>query len=123
VWSVAAGAAAVLGVSLAPNVAMLTAMSGVLGVALGVAMTTAYALAGDVIPPRARGVGFGVLTTSSLAGIALSPILAGALGATSIRAVFVLDAVGLAALTWFVARSMRGGGTENGEADAHASAD
>ena len=102
----AAGAAAVLAVGLTPNLAGLVTMSGVFGFALGVAFTGVYAVAGTVIPEGARGVGFGVLTTASLSGLALSPILSGVLGATSIRAVFLLDAAGLAALTWFVARWM-----------------
>ena len=102
----AVSAAAVLAVGLTPNVAGLVAMSGVFGFGLGVAFTGVYAVAGTVIPPGARGVGFGVLTTASLSGLALSPILSGVLGAASLRAVFLLDAVGLATLTWFVARWM-----------------
>jgi len=102
----AAGAVAVLAVGLTPNVAGLVVMAGVFGLGLGVAMTGVYTVAGTVIPPGARGVGFGVLTTASLSGLALSPIMSGVLGATSIRAVFLLDAAGLAALTWFVARWM-----------------
>jgi len=111
-------AVSVLAVGLTPNVTGLAVMTGVFGIGLGVAMTAAYSLAGLVIPAGARGAGFGVLTTASLSGIALSPILSGVLGATSIRAVFLLDAAGLAALTWFVARWMRevpsGSGATNG---------
>ena len=54
----------------------------------------------------ARGAGFGLLTTASLVGLALSPIVSGFLGATSIRAVFVLDAVALVALAGVVTRLM-----------------
>ncbi len=110
----AGSAAAVLAVGLTPNVAGLVAMSGVFGLGLGVALTGVYTVAGTVIPPGARGVGFGVLTTASLTGLALSPIMSGVLGATSIRAVFLLDAGGLATLTWFVARWM--GRAANGDA-------
>jgi len=42
----------------------------------------------------------------SLAGLALSPIVNGILGATSIRAVFLLDTVGLIALAVAVSRLM-----------------
>ena len=48
-----------------------------------------------VIPATARGASFGLLSTASLAGLAVSPIVSGFLGATSIRAVFLLDAVAL----------------------------
>ena len=41
-----------------------------------------------MIPASARGAGFGLLTTASLVGLAVSPIVSGLLGATSIRAVF-----------------------------------
>ncbi|PYR90883.1 MAG: hypothetical protein DMF84_19010 [Acidobacteria bacterium] len=70
----------------------------VFGVAIGAGMTAAYTAAGSVIPASARGAGFGLLTTSSLIGLALSPIVSGFLGATSIRAVFALDVVALGAL-------------------------
>jgi len=59
-----------------------------------------------VIPASARGAGFGLLTTASLVGLALSPVVNGFLAATSIRAVFVLDAVALIALAGVVTRQM-----------------
>lgn len=104
VASCTVSAAGVLAVGLAPGVGTLMLAGGCFGVGLGVAMTAAYGVAGRVIPPGARGAGFGVLTTASLSGIALSPIFSGLLGAASIRAVFIFDAVALAALTWVVAR-------------------
>jgi hypothetical protein len=58
------------------------------------------------MPASARGVGFGLLTTASLTGLALSPIISGLLGATSIRAVFLLDLFGLIALAIGVSRLM-----------------
>jgi hypothetical protein len=51
-------------------------------------------------------VGFGLLTTASLTGLALSPIVSGLLAATSIRAVFAVDTVGLGALALVVSRLM-----------------
>jgi MFS family permease len=74
----------------------------IFGVAIGLGMTAAYTAAADVIPIDARGVGFGLLTTASLVGMAASPVVAGFLGATSIRAVFGLDVVALAALVGIV---------------------
>jgi hypothetical protein len=58
------------------------------------------------MPASARGAGFGLLTTASLAGLALSPIVNGMLAATSIRAVFLLDAAGLLVLAAIVSRLM-----------------
>jgi len=66
----------------------------------------AYTAASSVMPANARGAGFGLLTTASLAGLALSPIVNGILGATSIRAVFLLDTVALIALAFAVSRLM-----------------
>ena len=78
----------------------------IFGLAIGVATTAAYTAASSVMPASARGAGFGLLTTASLTGLALSPIVSGILGATSIRAVFLLDTVGLVALAVAVSRLM-----------------
>ena len=80
--------------------------TAVFGVAIGTATTAAYTAASSVIPSTARGAGFGLLTTASLAGLAISPILSGVLGATSIRAVFLMDAVLLGGLAVLVSRLM-----------------
>lgn len=80
--------------------------TAVFGLAIGIATTAAYTAASSVIPASARGAGFGLLTTASLAGLALSPIVSGMLGATSIRAVFLLDVVGLVVLAALVSRLM-----------------
>ena len=80
-------------------------------------MTAAYTAAAHVIPAGARGTGFGLLTTASLVGLAVSPIVSGFLGATSIRAVFGLDVIALVALAgivWRVGRRTTGG-TESTE--------
>ena len=84
---------------------MMAAMA-VFGYAIGMAMTAAYTAAGAVIPAGAHGTGFGVLTSASLAGLAISPVVAGSLGATTMRGVFVLDAVVLAVLAALVRRVM-----------------
>ena len=95
-----AGAAALgcalLGASGQPAV-MVTA-SAIVGVGIGVAMTAAYSAAGLVIPSGAHGTSFGVLTSASLTGMAVSPIVAGFLGATGIRVVFAVDVVVMAVL-------------------------
>ncbi len=76
------------------------------GAAIGTATTAAYTAATAVIPPGARGAGFGLLTTASLVGLAVSPIASGLLGARSIRVVFVVDVAVLAALALAVKRLM-----------------
>ena len=100
---------AALGVSVyvgAPRPWLLLLGTPVFGLAIGVATTAAYTAASSVMPGSARGAGFGLLTTASLAGLALSPIVNGILGATSIRAVFLLDTIGLIALAVLVSRLM-----------------
>jgi MFS family permease len=87
----------------------------VFGIAIGAATTAAYAAAGSVIPPGARGAGFGLLTTASLTGLALSPMISGLLAATSIRAVFVLDTIAMLALAGTVSRLMIAGPVRSGE--------
>jgi MFS transporter, DHA1 family, multidrug resistance protein len=76
------------------------------GLAVGAGMTAAYTAASAVLPAGATGAGFGLLTTASLAGLALSPVINGLVGAASIRAVFVVDALILAALALLVKRLM-----------------
>jgi DHA1 family multidrug resistance protein-like MFS transporter len=100
----AVAAAGAFLIVIARDARWLFAGAPVFGVAIGAGMTAAYTAAGSVIPASARGAGFGLLTTSSLIGLALSPIVSGLLGATSIRAVFALDVVGLAMLAIVVRR-------------------
>jgi MFS family permease len=58
------------------------------------------------MPHTARGTGFGLLSTGSLAGLALSPMINGIIAAQSIRAVFALDTAALIALAALVSRLM-----------------
>jgi MFS family permease len=78
----------------------------IFGLAMGMASTSTYTAASAVMPSSARGAGFGLLTTAALTGLALSPIISGILGATSIRAVFLLDLVALVAVAGVVSRLM-----------------
>jgi DHA1 family multidrug resistance protein-like MFS transporter len=107
-WSVAAGAVGAVIYLLAGGVGLLFLATPIFGIAIGVATTAAYTAASSVMPASARGAGFGLLTTASLAGLALSPIVNGMLAATSIRAVFLLDAVALIGLAVIVSRLMLG---------------
>ncbi|HKB09985.1 MAG TPA: MFS transporter [Vicinamibacterales bacterium] len=79
--------------SLAFRVDVMIAASLVLGLGIGAAMTASYSAAGAVIPPGAHGTGFGVLTSASLVGMASSPFVAGLVGGSSLRIVFVADVV------------------------------
>jgi MFS family permease len=102
----ALGAVGALVFLLSPHTAWLFIATPILGVALGTATTTTYTAASAVMPAGARGAGFGLLTTASLTGLALSPILSGLLGAISIRAVFLLDVLVMVAIAATVRRLM-----------------
>ena len=104
--SAAAGAVGAVAYAVAGGTGLLFVGTPLFGLAIGVSTTAAYTAAGAVIPASARGAGFGLLTTASLVGLALSPVVNGFLAATSIRAVFVLDAVALIALAGVVTRLM-----------------
>jgi MFS family permease len=93
------------------NLWFMGAAASVFGVGVGASMTAAYTAAGSVIPPGAHGTGFGVLTTASLTGLAVSPVVSGFLGATSIRVVFLVDVAMMAVIAGVVWRSM----TDNAE--------
>lgn len=84
----AAGAA---GMTVAGNVWLFGAAASVFGVGIGVAMTAAYTTAASAIPEAARAFGFGFLTSASLVGMAISPMVAGLLAHSGIRSVFVVD--------------------------------
>jgi DHA1 family multidrug resistance protein-like MFS transporter len=105
-WSAAAGAVAAFLYTVAPSPWLLLAGTPVFGAAIGIATTAAYTAASSVMPSTARGAGFGLLTTASLLGLAVSPVVSGMLAATSIRAVFLVDTIGLLALAALVSRLM-----------------
>jgi MFS transporter, DHA1 family, multidrug resistance protein len=104
--STAAGSAGALLYALAPGTWVLFLGTPIFGAAIGVATTAAYTAANSVMPASARGAGFGLLTTASLTGLAISPMAAGLLATTSIRLVFVLDAAGMLVLAAMVSRLM-----------------
>jgi DHA2 family lincomycin resistance protein-like MFS transporter len=95
--------------AITPSTAAMVLATPVLGLALGVSSTTAYTAASSVMPPNARGAGFGLLTTAALVGLALSPIISGFIAATSIRAIFALDVVIMLVIAVAVSRHMATG--------------
>jgi len=100
----AVAAAGTLAYAAAFDVRWLFLATPLFGLAIGVGTTAAYTAAAAVIPANVRGTGFGLLTTASLIGLAVSPVVCGLLAATSIRAVFGLDVVALGALAIAVHR-------------------
>lgn len=79
---------------------------GVVGLCIGTSMTTAFAAAGAVIPRNVHATAFAFLTSASLVGLAVSPVLSGLVAARSIRVVFVAGIVSLAVLAAIVRRLM-----------------
>ena len=77
----------------APSLWFVGAAMLLFGVSVGVATTTIYAVAGSSLPPDAHATGFGVMTTASLMGLAVSPVVAGFIGGSGLRLVFVADVV------------------------------
>jgi MFS family permease len=78
----------------------------IVGAGIGTAMTAAFAAAGSVIPTSVQSTGFGFLTTASMLGVALSPVLSGVVGASNIRMVFAAAVVVLATVGVAVYRLM-----------------
>ena len=85
---------------------VLVAAVTVVGACVDIASTAAYTAAGAVIPPAVHATGFSFLTSASLAGLALSPVVAGLVGAQSIRVVFIGGVLTLIVLAILVRRVM-----------------
>ncbi len=85
---------------------MLAAAIAAFGAAVGTALTAAFTAAGSVIPRGAHGASFGYLTSASLIGSAISPVLSGLVAAQSIRVVFISGAAALGTLALIVRRVM-----------------
>jgi DHA1 family multidrug resistance protein-like MFS transporter len=100
----AAAALAVFAISSATW--LLLVAIGLFGACVGTAMTASFSAAGSVIPRHVHGASFGFLSSASLIGFAVSPILSGIIAARSIRAVFVSGVVALAVLAVVVRRLM-----------------
>jgi MFS family permease len=100
-------AAAVAVIMVAPSLYFVGAAMMVFGISVGVATTTIYAVAGSSLPPDAHATGFGVMTTASLLGLAVSPVIAGFIGGTGLRLVFVADVVLLLVVGVLVLRFLR----------------
>jgi MFS transporter, DHA1 family, multidrug resistance protein len=102
----ALAATAVAAIALVPGVTGMGLAFGVFGAAVGAAMTAAYTAGGSVIPEGVHGTAFGVLSSSALAGLALSPMASGLLGSVDIRTVFAVDVVVMIGVAAAVRRLM-----------------
>lgn len=101
-------AAAVAIIVIAPSLWIVAAAMPLFGVSIGVSTTTIYAVAGSSLPPDAHATGFGVMTTASLLGLAVSPVIAGFIGGNGLRLVFIADVVlllAVAGLVWNLLRA------------------
>jgi DHA1 family multidrug resistance protein-like MFS transporter len=85
---------------------VLIVTAAILGLGLGVATTAVYTAASQAVPASSRTVAFSYLTTAYLSGLAISPVVAGLVGAFNVRAVFLVDAAGLGMLAWAVQKKM-----------------
>jgi MFS family permease len=84
-------AAALSAIVVAPNVWILGIAIAVAGVAMGSSTTAIYSVAGGLLPHDAHATGFGIMTTASLMGLAVSPVAAGLIGSAGLRIVFIAD--------------------------------
>lgn len=100
-------AIAVTTIILAPSLYLVAAAMLLFGISVGVSTTTIYAVAGSSLPADAHATGFGVMTTASLLGLAVSPIVAGFIGGTGLRLVFVVDVLLLVAVALLVWQGLR----------------
>lgn len=107
VFGTATAAVAMATIVIAPTLWVVGAAMVAVGVAIGVATTTIYSVAGSLLPADAHATGFGVMTTASLIGLAVSPVVAGFIGGSGLRIVFVADVVLLVVLAVMVARRLR----------------
>ncbi len=107
VIATAIAAAAMSAIVMAPTLWLVGAAMVAIGVAIGVATTTIYSVAGALLPADAHATGFGVMTTASLVGLAVSPVVAGFIGGSGLRIVFMADVVLLVVLAVLVARRLR----------------
>lgn len=107
VTGTATAALALTVIVVAPSLWLVGAAMAVVGLAIGVATTTIYSVAGSLLPADAHATGFGVMTTASLIGLAVSPVVAGFIGGSGLRWVFVADVFLLAVLAVLVARRLR----------------
>jgi DHA1 family multidrug resistance protein-like MFS transporter len=101
-------AAVALGaIVVAPSLWILGVAIAIAGTAMGSSTTAIYSVAGGLLPADANSTGFGIMTTASLMGLAVSPVAAGLIGSAGLRIVFVADVVLLLVLGVLVTKNLR----------------
>jgi DHA1 family multidrug resistance protein-like MFS transporter len=101
-------AAVALGaIVVAPSLWILGVAIVIAGTAMGSSTTAIYSVAGGLLPADAHSTGFGIMTTASLMGLAVSPVAAGLIGSAGLRIVFVADVVLLIVLGVLVTKNLR----------------
>jgi DHA1 family multidrug resistance protein-like MFS transporter len=103
----AIAAAGTLVFAFGSSVTVMLIASPIFGAAMGIATTAVYTDIGHRVESGGRAAAFGYLQTAYLLGLAVSPVVAGFIGAWSMRAVFVADAAGLASVAWLVREKMQ----------------
>jgi MFS transporter, DHA1 family, multidrug resistance protein len=111
-------ALALTAIVISSSLLVLGAAIVIAGIAMGAGTTTIYAVAGGLLPADAHATGFGIMTTASLLGLAVSPVVAGIIGAAGLRIVFVADVVLLLVVGLFVLRGLRERKTVDDSGDA-----
>jgi MFS family permease len=110
-WVIVSGsltAAIALGaIVLAPSIGILAVAIVIAGTAMGSSTTAIYAVAGGLLPADAHATGFGIMTTASLLGLAVSPVAAGLIGSAGLRIVFIADVALLVILAVLVKNRLR----------------
>ena len=102
-----AAAVGMAAVVIAPSLWIVGAAMMIIGAAIGTATTTVWAIAGSLLPADAHATGFGLMTTANLIGLAFSPFIAGFIGGSGLRIVFIADVILLLMLGALVARKLR----------------
>jgi DHA1 family multidrug resistance protein-like MFS transporter len=110
-WVIVSGtmtaAIALSAIVVAPSVWILGVAIVIAGTAMGSSTTAIYSVAGGMLPTDAHSTGFGIMTTASLMGLAVSPVAAGLIGSAGLRIVFVADVFLLLILGILVIRGLR----------------
>ncbi len=100
-------ALALAAIVVAPSLLILGIAIVIAGTAMGCSTTAIYSVAGALLPADAHATGFGIMTTASLLGLAVSPVAAGLIGSAGLRIVFVADVFLLVILGLLVWRGLR----------------
>jgi MFS family permease len=100
-------AIALAAIVVAPSLWVLGVAIVIAGVSMGSSTTAIYSVAGGLLPADAHATGFGIMTTASLLGLAVSPVAAGLIGSAGLRIVFMADVVLLALIAVLIWRRLR----------------